>query len=287
MSTAPLIACHECDLLQRETPLPRGGVARCGRCGATLYRSHPESLERTFALTVGAIMLFAIANAFPIVGLQLQGQIIQTTLFNTVRTLYDEDMKSVAALVFVTTIAMPALELFAMTYLLLPLRTGPGAAALCVRVPHAAGRAAVGHGGGVHARRAGVAGQARASGGRGAGDRPVVVRRADAGDGRAWPRCSIRAHCGRKRAAYGEAARRPPPSSASRLSCVRPAVAGGAAQPRAVLPALRRASAPPQTGQHRPHLGAADRRDDSLHPGQPAADDAVPVPCSARNRTPS
>jgi paraquat-inducible protein A len=119
-----LIACHECDLLQREVPLPRGGVAHCRRCGATLYRSHPESLERTLALTVGAVVLFVIANAFPIIGLQLQGQVIQTTLFHTVRTLYDEDMKSVAALVFVTAILMPALQLLALTYLLLPLRLG-------------------------------------------------------------------------------------------------------------------------------------------------------------------
>jgi paraquat-inducible protein A len=119
-----LTACHECDLLQREAALPQGGVARCGRCGAELYRSHPHSLERTLALTVSAIVLFVIANSFPIVGLQLDGQVIQTTLFNTVRTLWDEEMKSVAALVFVTTIAMPALQLTAIAYLVLPLRLG-------------------------------------------------------------------------------------------------------------------------------------------------------------------
>ena len=122
--SARLIACHECDLLQREAPLPLGGVARCGRCGAELYRSHPDSFERTLTLTLGAGVLFAIANAFPIIGLKLEGQVIQTTLFHTVRTLYDEDMKSVAALVFVTTMLMPALELFAMAYLLLPLKLG-------------------------------------------------------------------------------------------------------------------------------------------------------------------
>ena len=124
MTDTKLIACHECDLVQREAPLPRGGVVHCRRCGAELYRRHPESLERTFALTVGAIMLFVMANIFPIVGLQLPGQVIQTTLYNTVRALWDEDMRSVAALVFVTTIAMPALHLFALTYLLLPLRLG-------------------------------------------------------------------------------------------------------------------------------------------------------------------
>lgn len=122
--SAPLVACHECDLLQREVALPQGGVARCGRCGAELYRSHPHSLERTLALTAGAIVLFVLANSFPIVGLQLEGQVINTTLYNTVRTLWDEDMKSVAALVFVTTIAMPALQLSAIAYLLLPLRLG-------------------------------------------------------------------------------------------------------------------------------------------------------------------
>jgi paraquat-inducible protein A len=121
---APLIACHECDLLQREAPLPRGGVARCGRCGAELYRNHPESLERTLALTIAAVVLFVIANSFPIIGLALEGQVIQTTLFNTVRTLWDQQMKSVSVLVFLTTIAMPALELFALAYLLLPLRLG-------------------------------------------------------------------------------------------------------------------------------------------------------------------
>jgi paraquat-inducible protein A len=121
---APLIACHECDLLQREVVLPRRGVARCGRCGAELYRSHPHSLELTLAYTAAAIVLFAMANMFPIVGLKLQGQVIETSLFHAVRVLYDEDMKPVAALVFATTMLMPALELFAMTYLLLPLKLG-------------------------------------------------------------------------------------------------------------------------------------------------------------------
>lgn len=49
MSSARLIACHECDLLQRETTLASGGTARCRRCGATLYRSPPASVDRALA----------------------------------------------------------------------------------------------------------------------------------------------------------------------------------------------------------------------------------------------
>jgi paraquat-inducible protein A len=119
-----MIACHECDLLQREVPLPAGGVARCPRCGAEQYRSRPDSLERTLAFTLGAIVLFTVANAFPIIGLKLEGQIIHTTLYHTVRILWNEEEKLLASLVFMTTILMPALELCAMAYLLLPLKLG-------------------------------------------------------------------------------------------------------------------------------------------------------------------
>lgn len=134
--SAPLAACHECDLLQREVPLPAGGVARCARCGAELYRDRPASLERALALAAGALLLFAIANSFPILGLSLQGQVIQTTLYGAVHRLWDEDMRSVAVLVFATTIAMPALELAALAYLLAPVRFGrlPPRFALVFRV---------------------------------------------------------------------------------------------------------------------------------------------------------
>jgi paraquat-inducible protein A len=123
-----LIACHDCDLLQRATPLPEGGTARCPRCGAVLYRRRSDGLNRTLAYALGAATLFVVANSFPIVGLEAAGNHTSTTLFGTVRTLYDQDMTSVAGLVFVTTILMPALQIGALLYMLLPLKLG--------RVPH-------------------------------------------------------------------------------------------------------------------------------------------------------
>jgi len=124
MSVRPLIACHECDLLQRETTLSPGGTAYCRRCGAVLYRRTPDSLDKTLAYALGAAVLFIVANLYPIVGLEVQGNRTSTTLFGTVRTLYDQDMTSVAALVFITTILMPALEIGALLYMLLPLKFG-------------------------------------------------------------------------------------------------------------------------------------------------------------------
>jgi len=119
-----LVTCHECDLLQRETPLAHAGSAHCCRCGGELYRNHPESLERSLALSLGALILFIIANAFPIIGLEINGEVIQTTLIGAVDSLYTNDMKMVSALVFFTTVLTPTIELSAMVYLLLPLRFG-------------------------------------------------------------------------------------------------------------------------------------------------------------------
>ena len=121
---ASLIACHECDLLQREIALPPGGTACCPRCGGVLYRSIPDWSDRTLAYMLAAAALFVVANAFPIVALEAQGTRISTTLFGTVRTLHEQDMTSVAVLVFVTTFLMPALEIGAMLYMLLPLKLG-------------------------------------------------------------------------------------------------------------------------------------------------------------------
>jgi paraquat-inducible protein A len=124
MSRAPLIACHECDLLQHETVLADGGVARCRRCNAELYRSRPDGLNRALAWTLAAIVLFVIANAFPIVGLSVNGDLVQTTLFGAARILYRDGMWPLAGLVLATTIVMPLLQMVTMTYLLLPLRFG-------------------------------------------------------------------------------------------------------------------------------------------------------------------
>lgn len=122
MTAGRLLACHECDLLQRESPLLPGGVLRCRRCGAQLYRAHEDSVDRPLAFTLASIVLFVIGNAFPIVGLAVNGDLVQTTLLGAVRVLYRDGMWPLAGLVFATTFLMPLLQMATMLYLLVPLQ---------------------------------------------------------------------------------------------------------------------------------------------------------------------
>jgi paraquat-inducible protein A len=129
MNRAELLACPECDLLQSDSAVPRPRKALCARCGATLYQRHDQGLSRTLALTAAALVLLALANAFPVLSLELQGERTDATLAGAVAALWSQNMQLVAALVLFTAIVMPLAELAALAWLLVPLRFG-------VRAPH-------------------------------------------------------------------------------------------------------------------------------------------------------
>ena len=122
--SAALIACHECDLLQRPTPLADHTLARCIRCDSVLYQPVDDDLDRPLAFTLAATVLFVVANAFPIVGLEVQGQTTTATLVGTAQALVQQNMRMLALLVVFTTIVVPAVQLGAMLYILVPLRAG-------------------------------------------------------------------------------------------------------------------------------------------------------------------
>lgn len=132
----PIIACYECDLLQREIALLPGRVARCVRCGGKLYRVENRSIDHTLALTVAAAIVFILATMFPIIGLQIQSTRNDTSLVKAVYALWNQSMWPVAGLVFLTTFLAPAVVLAIMIHILLALKRGriPAGFALVMRV---------------------------------------------------------------------------------------------------------------------------------------------------------
>lgn len=124
-ASSDLLACHECDFLQRN-PARRAGLGArpgdevcCVRCGARLHRLSAMPAGRALALVLAAWIVFLVANAFPIALLQTQGQRNDATLLQAVAILWQQDMGLVAILVALTTVALPGLELLVLTLLLL------------------------------------------------------------------------------------------------------------------------------------------------------------------------
>ena len=122
--TPALIACRECDLLQHEIALSSYGTALCARCDAPLFRMTPHGLHYTLVSLLTGILFFTLANTYPLVQLEVKGNLTTATLFGAVQSLISQDLLSVAALVLITTILAPACEMIALLYLLIPLKCG-------------------------------------------------------------------------------------------------------------------------------------------------------------------
>jgi len=117
-----LLACHECDLVQKIPPIPARSAARCVRCGAVLFRNKPDSINRALALTVAGIVLFAVACSFPFLTMKNAGIVQKTALFTGIINLYQQDMPGLATLVLLTCVLVPLGQMLCMLYILIPLK---------------------------------------------------------------------------------------------------------------------------------------------------------------------
>jgi len=116
------IVCEGCDAVYHRAPLSRRQIAKCPRCGTELNRYWGRLHERILPLAVASLVLFVIANAFPIVEIEIKGLGAKTTLVGAVIALATEGMSEVALLVLLTTLLFPLLQLCILLYLLMPNR---------------------------------------------------------------------------------------------------------------------------------------------------------------------
>ncbi|MGH8762228.1 MAG: paraquat-inducible protein A [Nitrosospira sp.] len=112
-----LIACEECDAIHRRAALDSNEVAFCNCCGAELGRDMRSHRRRVLPLTIASLFMYVIANVFPIVEMELQGVVSQTTLIGSVLSLNSGGRPLVAFLVLVTTILFPLMQLLGLIYI--------------------------------------------------------------------------------------------------------------------------------------------------------------------------
>ena len=117
-----LLACPDCDLLQRLPELEAGASARCPRCDLELWRRRDDSLHRALPLTLAAVVLYVVANTFPMLGLSVVGRSAETTVLGGAQQLWHDGRQLVAALVLFTAMVAPALQIGFMLLILLAAR---------------------------------------------------------------------------------------------------------------------------------------------------------------------
>ena len=119
-----LIACHDCDLVQRIPEAFDTGVARCTRCGAVLREKKGYGIDYTLALTLAGLVLFFLVNTFPFLAFKVESQVRQTVLLTGILELYAHGMGPLAVLVLINTVAAPLIQLVCLLCILASLKFG-------------------------------------------------------------------------------------------------------------------------------------------------------------------
>lgn len=83
------IICHKCHTLHKEVPVENGSKARCVECGAVLYRHDSKLVEHGLALSITGFVFFVLANAFPLVQIEILGLEQFITIPKTFMTLFE------------------------------------------------------------------------------------------------------------------------------------------------------------------------------------------------------
>ncbi len=86
-----------------------------------LQRPETGAVETAIALAVCAVVLLILGNTYPLVVMHVSGATRETTLVGAALGLYIQDYVALAALVLLTTVIAPLVQIGALLYLLIPL----------------------------------------------------------------------------------------------------------------------------------------------------------------------
>ncbi len=120
-----IVACPDCDLLQRLPPLPPRAFTRCPRCGRALAAPKPESIDRTLALAAAAAIAFLFANVEPLMALSAAGRESSTTIAGGAWKMWGQGEQITASLVVLFAMVAPALQIGFLLVILIHARRPP------------------------------------------------------------------------------------------------------------------------------------------------------------------
>jgi paraquat-inducible protein A len=107
--------CHGCGLA---CDLARSRD-RCPRCGARLQRRKPNSVARTWAFMLAALVCYIPANVMPVMYTNLFGNRVDSTIIAGVADFWNSGAWDIAVIIFIASIGIPAVKFVALTVLLM------------------------------------------------------------------------------------------------------------------------------------------------------------------------
>jgi paraquat-inducible protein A len=124
MGGAPHLSCHECNLLIAGWHGDGAGEAdahealECPRCGSSVHHRKPNSIPRTWALLIAAIICYVPANLYPVMAVTSLGQVQADTILSGAIFLLNHGMWPLAVVVFIASVFVPLAKIASLIFLL-------------------------------------------------------------------------------------------------------------------------------------------------------------------------
>ena len=90
------VACGTCDALLQRPSLREGQQARCTHCGSPLFARKRSHAERTLALMIASLVVYAVAVMYPFIRMERSGMSNQISVIDSVSVLWRNDMHLLA-----------------------------------------------------------------------------------------------------------------------------------------------------------------------------------------------
>lgn len=112
-----IVVCKTCGLAQRMEERRPGTITHCYQCGWMISKRAVNSLGRTAAFSLAALIFYVPANIFPILRMEYYGAYSENTVWDGCVRLFQDGQWIVAIIVFLASILIPLCKLLGLFFL--------------------------------------------------------------------------------------------------------------------------------------------------------------------------
>jgi len=112
-----MVCCHACDEIVIVPNPHREGRFKCPNCNHLLFRHKEGMIEKMFALSIAALILWGVMNCFPFLSFRVAGNVSHANFFTSIVYLFKEQEWLLGVAILMTTLVVPFIRI--MLFLLL------------------------------------------------------------------------------------------------------------------------------------------------------------------------
>ncbi len=116
---ADLFICHNCDSLQNISKVKPGNIATCRCCNNILFKNPDNDIDKPLALIIASLILFIVANIYPVMTLNIAGIEKAATLTDAALIFIERGNPGLAAIVWLSSVFIPGFIIFGLFYILI------------------------------------------------------------------------------------------------------------------------------------------------------------------------